>query len=93
MKINFRNDEKLEMNQREYIEEYREAFDKDLEPNVTLCAAKWFFEVNNTVRKLDKERTDTFHSIIAKLIWISQKGQPYICVPISFYAPEYRILT
>ena len=47
-------------------------------------AGRWIFDVNDKARKLSTEKTDIFHSVVAKLLWVSQRGRPDICVPVSF---------
>ena len=47
-------------------------------------AAKWLFDVNDSCRKLSVEKAEIFHSVVAKLLWVSQRARPDIATAISF---------
>lgn len=84
MKLTFRDDGKLEVDLKDYLLEAIEEFKEELGPKVSSVVAKWLFETNDKARKLTEERAEIFHSVVAKLLWVSQQGRPDISTPISF---------
>jgi len=84
MKMKFYKSGKLGIILKEYLEECIDEFGDDLGPAVTSVAGRWLFQIDDNARKLTTEKADKFHSIVAKLLWVSQRGRPDICVPVSF---------
>ena len=84
MELTFRDDGKLGVNLTSYINETLSAFPEDLGRVVASPAAKWLFETVPNARKLSPERADTFHSTVAKLLWVAQRGRVDILTSISF---------
>ena len=84
MRMTFRDDRKLEVDLKDYLNEAIQEFKEELGPTVSTVAAKWLFDTNEKARKLSKDRADIFHSVVAKLLWVSQRGRPDISTPISF---------
>ena len=59
---------------RDYIQEVVDDFGEDVLQTVSTPAAHWLFAVSDA-RKLKGERIDAFSSLIAKLLWVCQRGQ------------------
>ena len=68
----------------EYVKEAIDEFKEELGPTVASPAGRWLFEVDEKARKLTKEKADIFHSVVAKLLWVVQRGRPDVGTPISF---------
>ena len=84
MDMTFEPNGELKIGLKDYITESIEAFGEDLGRTVTSPAAKWLFEVDTLCRKITPQKSDIFHSVVAKLLWISQQGRPDIATAVSF---------
>ena len=84
MDMVFKQNGSLEIGLKEYISESIDTFNDDLGRNVASPAAKWLFEVDDSDRKVTAEKADIFHSVVAKLLWVSQRGRLDISTAISF---------
>ena len=90
MKFTFRDDGKLDVDLRDYLKEAISDFGEDLGPQVSTVAGKWLFEINDKARKLPIDKAEIFHSIVAKLLWVAQRGRPDISTPISFLCSRIK---
>jgi hypothetical protein len=73
----------------DYIKEAAESFGEDLSKNVSSPGARWLFE-NSDARKLSAEKSDKFMSIVAKLLWVVQRGRPDCSTVISYLCTRTR---
>ena len=53
-------------------------------------AANHLFEVNKTTRKLSEKDAQSFHTIVAKLIFLCKRAQPDILTGVSFLTTRVR---
>ena len=83
MKLRFNENGTLQINLRDYLEECFDEFGDELGPAVASPAARWLNTTNPKARKLDKNKAEKFHSVVAKLLWITQRGRPDVAVPVS----------
>lgn len=90
MKMTFRDDGKLEIDLSDYISEAIEEFGDKLGSTVASPAGKWLFDVNDKAKKLTTDRSDIFHSTVAKLLWVAQRGRPDIGTAISFLCSRVK---
>ena len=67
-----------------YIKEAIEKFGVDVSRGVTSPATSRSFDVTEGVEKLLEEKYATFHSTVAKLLWIMKRLRPDIGTAISF---------
>ena len=49
-----------------------------------IASLKKLQNINEILPRLDKQEADTLHSMVAKLLWVAQKGRPEIEPEISF---------
>ena len=68
----------VEINMKDYLLEAFETFGKDVSTNVASFATKNFFTVKENSKPLDKERSEKFYSVVAKLFWAMKRGRPYL---------------
>lgn len=47
-------------------------------------AANHLFEINDNATKLDKDKSEMFHHLTAKLLYLSKRTRPDIQLPVSF---------
>ena len=70
------------MNQEGYISEL--VASEDLKRPVKTPATADLFEVDPDSPRLDKHGSENFHSVTAKLLFLSKRTRPEICVAVSF---------
>lgn len=77
MKIRYLRDKRrgVAINMREYLLEAIEQFGEDVSTVVSSPGANWLF-LTSDARKLTGDKKDTFVSLVAKLLWIIQRGRP-----------------
>ena len=46
--------------------------------------------VNEDARKLNEERADKFHSMVAKLLWVMKRGRPDIETAVAFLCTRVK---
>ena len=68
---------------KDYIEEVIEDFGEDVTKKVATPAARWLFNSGHS-RKLPSKKAERFTSIVAKLLWVCQRGRPD-CMPSIAY--------
>ena len=68
---------------KEYIREAAETFGEDLSKKVSNLGARWLF-VNSDERKLNRDRSNRYMSIVVKLLWIIQRGRSDCSTIISY---------
>ena len=56
----------------DYIKEFINDFKDDVEGTATTPADKGLFKINECSSKLSKEKHENFHSIVAKLLFVSK---------------------
>jgi hypothetical protein len=74
----------VKIDMEEYVKEAIEDFGEDVSKNVATPAKKDLFEIDEQSPKLDKKGADHFHSIVAKLLYISKRGRIDIQLAIAF---------
>jgi len=66
------------------LRETLEMVDDHLEPKVSSPATKRLYEVSDESPQLSKEKSELFHSIVAKLLYMSKRSRPDIEPVIAF---------
>ena len=84
MKMNFRKDQKVELDLSEYLREAIVESGMDVSQKVSSPAANWLFKVNENAEKLSDGKRDIFHSVTQKLLWVTQRGRPDCGLAVSF---------
>jgi hypothetical protein len=84
MKITLNNDGTVKINMRDYIVEAIKDFQVDVSKSATSPAKKSLFEIDKESPLLTKVMSDRFHSVVAKLLYISKRGRPDILLAVAF---------
>ena len=84
MDIEFKKDGTVSINMKDYIIEASEVFGEDVTINVSSAATGKLFVIDENSPKLENDKSDKFHSIVAKLLWVMKRGRPDIETVISF---------
>ncbi len=84
MKIKFIGNGLVEITLQDYLKEAIETFGEDVSSTVSSPAAKWLFQTDDKARKLGPDKVEVFHSVVAKLLWISQRARHDLGTAISF---------
>jgi hypothetical protein len=84
MHISFHNDGTASIVMKDYIKEAIAHFGKDITRSATTPAKRNLFEIKeNSVPLTDADR-EIFHSVVAKLLYVSKRGGLDIQLPIAF---------
>eukprot|EP00934_Nitzschia_sp_Nitz4_P009475 Nitzschia sp. Nitz4//scaffold72_size95085//86078//87917//NITZ4_004773-RA/size95085-processed-gene-0.38-mRNA-1//-1//CDS//3329557414//9465//frame0 len=67
-----------------YLREAIKAFGEDVSTAATSPGGKNLFTVDETSPRLNTDKADRFHSIVAKLLYISQRGRPDLAPATAF---------
>ena len=82
--IIYGDDKEVIIEMKEYIREAIEEFPEELIKLVTSPASLHLFEVNDDTPKLDRKRAELFHRLVAKMLFVTNRGRPDIQVAIAF---------
>ena len=78
------SDGKVKIITKDYITEAIEDFGEDVSAGAVTPAANNLFVVSDEGNKLGKEQHDTFHSIVAKLLFVSKRSRLDIGLAVAF---------
>ena len=84
MNVTFTNDRKIEIEMKKQIQEAIDSFGEAIQGEVSSPTPKHLFHVNDESVKLDKTKSDIFHSVTAKLLYLEKRARPDIEVAIAF---------
>ena len=84
MNITIRDDKKIEIEMKDQINEAINWIGEEVNHMPKTPANRNLFSVDENSVPLGKEKSDTFHSVVAKLLYISKRGRPDIEVAVSF---------
>ena len=84
MKIKITKDKTIEMSMKDQIEEAFEMFGEKLEGSVSSPATKKLNTVDPKATQLNNKKSDIFHSVVAKLLFIVKRARPDCETAISF---------
>jgi hypothetical protein len=84
MKITLHKDKTVMIEMKEYVKEAIEDFGEDISKHVATPAKKDLFKIDEKSPKLDKNKADHFHRIMAKLLYVSKRGCIDIQLAIAF---------
>lgn len=84
MDLSFGDNKDVSISMKEYIMEAIEEIGIEIKGKVMSPAAEFLFVVNEESDKLEKERAELFHRIVAKLLFVSTRGRPDIQLTISY---------
>ena len=88
MNIKIRKDKKIEIEMKDQLRETIKMFtdfeNDKIDEVVTSPAQKHLRECNEKCPKLEGSKSDIFHSIVAKLLWIMKRARPDLEVAVSY---------
>ena len=84
MDIEFCKNNKVAISMFKHINEALEMVSGGVKGTTTTPAKKNLFDVDCESQILDEDWGDTFHSVVAKLLWIAKRGRPDLELSISF---------
>ena len=84
MNFEFLENGRLAIDMIDYIKECLEVYGKDKVKYQSTPAAHDLFELNEGSERLDKQRSEIFHHIVAKLLFVSKRARLDIEPTISF---------
>ena len=79
-----RNKKAVVFTMENHLEEALDSFPDDTNKVVSTPAAVHLFEVDETCTKLTEKDRSIFHSIVAKLLFVSKRARPDILVAVSY---------
>ena len=92
MKIDFSNENKVVFSMRDYTKNLlEECPDELLMGGVAASSAgNHIFNVNPKAPKLNEEKAEIFHHLVAKLLYLSKRTRPDIQLPVAFLTTRVR---
>ena len=84
MDLTFEDNGTVSINMKDYIVEVIEAFPEKIRAKATSPARANLHQVDHSSPKLDKEKAELFHSLVMKLMWVSQRCRLDISTTIAF---------
>jgi hypothetical protein len=84
MNITYKDDGTAEIDMSRYTAESIEEFMDDVIATSTTPAMRDLFDIDDNSPRLNKARSENFHSIVAKLLYISKRARIDIQLPVAF---------
>ena len=79
----------VSLNTKDYIQEVVDDFGEDVSQMELTPAARWLFAVSDD-RKLKGEQVETFSSLVAKLLWVCQRGRMDCSPAVDFLCTRVK---
>ena len=90
MEIELVKDGKIKTGMQSYIKESIKTFVSYVSRGVTLPATSRLFDVTEGSDKMLEEKSSTFHSTVAKLLWIIKRSRSYIETALYFLCTRVK---
>jgi hypothetical protein len=84
MDIELMGDKKVAVGTPQHIDEAIEDFGEDLDEDAVNPAKSNLFTANPDSVPLPENKADMYHSVVAKLLWVSQRSRPDMELDVSF---------
>jgi hypothetical protein len=84
MDLTFRDNGTVAIKMKEYLKEAIINFGEDIARSAATPAKKNLFDINEKIPALGKQKKETFHSVVAKLLYFSKRGRQDILLAIAF---------
>ena len=84
MKIVYTKNGTAEIIMRDYLEEAITESELDVTRSATTPARRNLFDINDNATPLKKKHADIFHSVVAKLLYVSIRARPDILLAVRF---------
>ena len=75
----------------DYLKEILKYLPEDMNGTATTPAADHLFKVRDNASKLNKERAEFFHRVVAQLLFVAQPGQPDLRTVDSFLTKRVQV--
>ena len=90
MTLNFETSGQLTIDMRPYIKAMFEEMPESMKGASATPAATYLFDTRNSAPKLEGKDKDQYHSMSAKLLYLSQFGWPDICTAAAFLSTRVQ---
>ena len=84
MNIEYTNDRKAIISMRNYLEEAIDECGMEIKREVATPARRTLFEVDPKAKLLNKHQAETFHRVVAKLLYVSIRARSDILLSVAF---------
>jgi Reverse transcriptase (RNA-dependent DNA polymerase) len=84
MKFNFNDNGTVSISMKSYLEESIKESDMNIKKRVATPAKGDLFDINDDSPQLIGKESDIFHSVVAKLLYVSLRARPDILLAVSF---------
>jgi hypothetical protein len=84
MDISFHDDGTVNIKMKDYIKEAITDFEDDISRTAATPARKNLFDIDDSKEPLENARKENFHSVVAKLLYVSKRGRQDIQLAIAF---------
>jgi hypothetical protein len=84
MGITYTDDGKVQITMKDYLTEAIDESGMSIERTVATPAKKDLFDVDDMATPLEREQADAFHSVVAKLLYVSLRARMDILLPVIF---------
>jgi hypothetical protein len=84
MSFTFNKDTTVTISMKEYVQQCITESHLHVARKAASPAKKDLFEINKSLSMVPKDQADTFHSVVAKLLFVSLHGRPDILLAVSF---------
>ena len=82
--FDFKTDGTVDIEMHDYLKECIAEFPEDVSKSTTSPASSHLFEVNDESKALDPSKMETFHKIVAKLLFACKRARPDIQTAVAF---------
>jgi len=87
------NDGTIKIGMKFYVEDVIKCFGEDTTKKVTTPAQKNVFDLDGGSAWLNQVRSNLFHTVIAKLLYVSKRGRPDIQLAMAFLCTRGSVST
>ena len=84
MNITFTADSKVRLTMKNYLEKAIQAFGEDVSLGAATPANRNLFAVNEDLLLLETRQAETFHHIVAKLLYVAKRARINLQLAIAF---------
>jgi hypothetical protein len=93
MEFEFTDDGTVRITMNQYLREALDESGMNVSRSAASPAKKDLFEVDETSARLDKRDSDLFHSVVAKLLYVSMRARPDLLLPVIFLCSRVAVAT
>ena len=90
MNLDFSIKGEVKIGMTEYVDDMIDKFSEKITGTVNTPAAENLFQVNETSRKLNNNKAQEFHTIVAKGLFLCKRARPDIQTTIAFLTTRVR---